>query len=549
MQWYFRDATKIRWRSRRLRRRPGILIQWKVYPLRPSSGSGGTCAFRTTRRSRRAVARAGRSSPRGCTPRGRKGIPSRAPPRASSSTTPPLPRGIPGRRGGVSFCARPRHQGADRPGAGDGGRRRSTPTRRGIRRCSPGCEGGRGVACQRPGGPAVRRRRPLPPRRDEDDHGRSVPGLHAVLATMPVVARPGAPRPSPARIRSPGAASPSWPLPELRLLPSVPWDAGIRGAWSAARRRGGSPFRISGRRDGRLSRDRDRPDGTGRPGSPRTCTSAASAPARRGTRSSRARGWTAGRVPRAAPRRSFASWCGGNSPITSCSTFRDRPRTAAGGVRLLSWRDDPAALVAWQEGRTGYPLVDAGMRQLWKTGWVHNRVRMVVASFLVKDLLLPWRKGAAWFFDTLVDGDLANNTFGWQWVAGCGADAAPYFRSSTRRCRVGSSTPGRLRPDVGPRTRPAAGPVDPSALGGARRRAVRSGGDAREDVSPVRSSTMPPPGSAPSRPLAVRARSRGYRTDRMTRRNAGQPDVIEFSDRRRVAWRRGCRACGYSVRA
>ena len=68
------------------------------------------------------------------------------------------------------------------------------------------------------------------------------------------------------------------------------------------------------------------------------------------------------------------------------------------------------------------------MRQLWKTGWIHNRVRMVVASFLVKDLLLPWRMGAAWFFDTLVDADLANNTFGWQWVAGCGADAAPYFR-------------------------------------------------------------------------------------------------------------------------
>lgn len=92
------------------------------------------------------------------------------------------------------------------------------------------------------------------------------------------------------------------------------------------------------------------------------------------------------------------------------------------------WRDDPAALVAWQEGRTGYPLVDAGMRQLWKTGWIHNRVRMVVASFLVKDLLLPWRMGAAWFFDTLADADLANNTFGWQWVAGSGADASPFFR-------------------------------------------------------------------------------------------------------------------------
>jgi len=102
--------------------------------------------------------------------------------------------------------------------------------------------------------------------------------------------------------------------------------------------------------------------------------------------------------------------------------------TAAGAVRLLSLEGRPRRPRRVQEGRTGYPLVDAGMRQLWKTGWIHNRVRMWSASFLVKDLLLPWRKGAAWFFDTLVDGDLANNTFGWQWVAGCGADAAPYFR-------------------------------------------------------------------------------------------------------------------------
>lgn len=92
------------------------------------------------------------------------------------------------------------------------------------------------------------------------------------------------------------------------------------------------------------------------------------------------------------------------------------------------WRSDARALKAWQRGKTGYPLVDAGMRQLWKTGWMHNRVRMIVASFLVKDLLLPWQDGARWFWDTLVDADLANNTLGWQWSAGCGADAAPYFR-------------------------------------------------------------------------------------------------------------------------
>lgn len=92
------------------------------------------------------------------------------------------------------------------------------------------------------------------------------------------------------------------------------------------------------------------------------------------------------------------------------------------------WKANYQLLRAWQNGRTGYPLVDAGMRQLWKTGWMHNRVRMIVASFLVKDLLIHWQEGAKWFWDTLVDADLANNTLGWQWVAGCGADAAPYFR-------------------------------------------------------------------------------------------------------------------------
>jgi deoxyribodipyrimidine photo-lyase len=92
------------------------------------------------------------------------------------------------------------------------------------------------------------------------------------------------------------------------------------------------------------------------------------------------------------------------------------------------WVSDPAALKKWQRGRTGYPLVDAGMRQLWHTGWMHNRVRMVVASFLTKDLLIPWQDGARWFWDTLVDADLANNSMGWQWAAGCGADAQPFFR-------------------------------------------------------------------------------------------------------------------------
>jgi len=99
-----------------------------------------------------------------------------------------------------------------------------------------------------------------------------------------------------------------------------------------------------------------------------------------------------------------------------------------GEFAAFPWRDDPDSLAAWQHGRTGFPLVDAGMRELWTTGWMHNRVRMVVASVLVKDLLLSWQLGAAWFHDTLVDADPASNVASWQWVAGCGADAAPFFR-------------------------------------------------------------------------------------------------------------------------
>jgi deoxyribodipyrimidine photo-lyase len=94
----------------------------------------------------------------------------------------------------------------------------------------------------------------------------------------------------------------------------------------------------------------------------------------------------------------------------------------------FSWAPNAPHRRAWERGETGYPIVDAGMRQLWRTGWMHNRVRMIAASFLVKHLLQPWQRGAAWFWDTLVDADLANNSQNWQWVAGSGSDAAPYFR-------------------------------------------------------------------------------------------------------------------------
>jgi deoxyribodipyrimidine photo-lyase len=92
------------------------------------------------------------------------------------------------------------------------------------------------------------------------------------------------------------------------------------------------------------------------------------------------------------------------------------------------WKNDPDKMQSWKKGMTGIPIIDAGMRELWKTGYMHNRVRMIVASFLTKNLMIDWRDGAAWFWDTLFDADLANNSANWQWVAGCGADAAPYFR-------------------------------------------------------------------------------------------------------------------------
>lgn len=103
-------------------------------------------------------------------------------------------------------------------------------------------------------------------------------------------------------------------------------------------------------------------------------------------------------------------------------------RNVQGQFDAFPWRDDTSGFRAWTRGETGYPIVDAGMRELWTTGFMHNRVRMIAASFLTKHLMIDWRRGEAWFWDTLVDADAANNPANWQWVAGCGADAAPYFR-------------------------------------------------------------------------------------------------------------------------
>lgn len=119
--------------------------------------------------------------------------------------------------------------------------------------------------------------------------------------------------------------------------------------------------------------------------------------------------------------REFSYHLLGNTP-----TFPDQPYQEH--FKNFQWDENPNGLKAWQKGQTGFPIVDAGMRELWKTGWMHNRVRMLVASFLTKDLFVHWIEGERWFWDTLVDADLGSNSASWQWVSGCGADAAPYFR-------------------------------------------------------------------------------------------------------------------------
>ena len=147
------------------------------------------------------------------------------------------------------------------------------------------------------------------------------------------------------------------------------------------------------------------------------------------------------------------------------SAWRDlRP-----ALRSMTY-DEPDGLVdAWKEGRTGFPIVDAGMRQLAATGWMHNRVRMITASFLCKDLHVWWPAGARHFLDRLIDGDLASNNHGWQWVAGTGTDASPYFRVFNPVTQGEKFDPdGALRPPLGPRAHAPAGPPGPPALEGRR---------------------------------------------------------------------------------
>lgn len=241
---------------------------------------------------------------------------------------------------------------------------------------------------------------------------------------------PPAPLPRPKPMTAPWSWPASVSLAALRFEPTPDWAGGLRAIWQpgeagAARRLD----RFLRRAFGDYETGRNRPDleGTSQLSphlhfgeiTPRQVWHALAAHAVRQRLSPAA--WQRSQFLAELGWREFAHHLLWHFPETSTQPLR--PEFAS-----FPWRDHPAWLRAWQRGRTGYPLVDAGMRQLWTTGWMHNRVRMVVASFLVKDLLLPWTAGARWFWDTLVDADLASNTLGWQWTAGCGADAAPFFR-------------------------------------------------------------------------------------------------------------------------
>jgi deoxyribodipyrimidine photo-lyase len=235
-------------------------------------------------------------------------------------------------------------------------------------------------------------------------------------------------RPAPGRLASPTTWPESERLDDWRLHPTTPdWSTGF-GGWSPGE--AGAHARLKGFIETALASyaaDRDRPDraGTSRLSphlhfgeiGPRQVMHAALAAAHHNP-------------AKANGAEKFLSELGWRE--FSYSLLFHNPEI---GVRNLKpafdsfpWRRDEAALAAWRRGMTGYPLVDAGMRELWATGYMHNRVRMVVASFLIKHLLIDWREGEAWFWDTLVDADPANNAASWQWVAGSGADAQPFFR-------------------------------------------------------------------------------------------------------------------------
>jgi len=241
---------------------------------------------------------------------------------------------------------------------------------------------------------------------------------------------PAVPLPAPHKLSAPSHWPKSLPLDELTLEPRLNWAGGLQCAWQPGEAgAAGHLEKFLAAAFDDYSVKRNRPDLAG--------TSRLSPHLHFGEISPR-QIWHG--LKTMAAKRGLAGAVWRNSQFLAEVGWREFahhllfhfPHTPAEPLRPqfknFPWREDAVLLRAWQKGRTGYPIVDAGMRELWTTGWMHNRVRMIVASFLVKDLLLPWQAGARWFWDTLVDADLASNTLGWQWTAGCGADAAPYFR-------------------------------------------------------------------------------------------------------------------------
>jgi deoxyribodipyrimidine photo-lyase len=240
---------------------------------------------------------------------------------------------------------------------------------------------------------------------------------------------PAAPLPLPSPLRC-AKADGGVPLESLELLPRADWDSGLREAWTPGEHGAQEMLELfCDDAVGDYAHGRDLParHGTSRV-SPHLHFGEISPRQIHHTLHLRAQRSDAQRRPDIEPYlrelgwREFSHHLLYHFPTTPTENFNPR-------FDDFRWADaDEALLRRWQRGRTGIPLVDAGMRELWHTGWMHNRVRMIVASFLTKNLRQHWQHGAHWFWDTLVDADLANNTLGWQWVAGCGADAAPYFR-------------------------------------------------------------------------------------------------------------------------